>query len=173
MFCPQCGAHNEDDAIYCGECGAVLDTDSEIVGDYTIENEAPESLDAIEDAETVEVEPAPAPPPRTPPSRTQPPPRPTYTPATTRTTSGLAIASMLLGIGGLTILPLLGSIIAIILGYMARTEIRQRPSELEGEGFATAGIVMGWIAIGIAILGLILGIGLGICGLCAGFGALE
>jgi len=25
MFCPQCGAPNEDDAVFCGNCGAVLD----------------------------------------------------------------------------------------------------------------------------------------------------
>ena len=27
MFCPQCGAPNEDEAVFCGNCGAVLNPD--------------------------------------------------------------------------------------------------------------------------------------------------
>jgi hypothetical protein len=91
----------------------------------------------------------------------------------TPATSGLAIASLLLGIGGLTILPLLGSIFAIIFGYMARREIRQRSHELQGDGMALAGIIMGWIAVGLAVVGLLLGVGLGVCGLCATLGSAE
>ncbi|MBN1660876.1 MAG: DUF4190 domain-containing protein [Anaerolineae bacterium] len=168
MFCPQCGAHNEDEAIYCGECGAVLDADTAAsVRQYPIEDEAHETPDLFEDLDDVieiEAEQVPA-------TRLSTPPMPARLAATTPTTSGLAIASLLLGIGGLTFLPLLGSIVAILLGYMARTDIRQRPAELSGDGLALAGIVMGWIAVGLAILGLILGVGFGICALCAGFGA--
>ena len=42
-------------------------------------------------------------------------------------TSGLAIASLVLGIVGLTILPLVASIAAIIVGYSARGAIRRDP----------------------------------------------
>ncbi|RPI53071.1 MAG: DUF4190 domain-containing protein [Chloroflexi bacterium] len=83
----------------------------------------------------------------------------------------MAVASLLLGIGGLTIVPLLGSILAIILGYMARKDIRQRPGETTGEGLATAGIVLGWIAVGLAVLGLLLFGGITICSLCGFFGS--
>jgi len=34
---------------------------------------------------------------------------------------------------------------------------------------ATAGIVMGWIGIGLAILGLLGIVGFGICGICGAF----
>jgi hypothetical protein len=166
MFCPQCGAPNEEEAIYCGECGAVLDAEGAApVGQHTVERETPEAMDLFDEpgaAVEKEVPPVPA-------RRTTPPPRPVLPTAATRRTSGLAIASLLLGIGGLTILPLLGSIVAIILGYMARAEIRQRPAELEGHGMALAGIILGWIAVGLAILGLVIGIGFGICALLAGF----
>ena len=71
-------------------------------------------------------------------------------------TSGMAIASMVLGIGGLTFLPLLGSIVAVILGSMARGDIRRRPDEVSGDGVALVGVVLGWIGIGLSVLGLLL-----------------
>jgi predicted acyltransferase len=85
--------------------------------------------------------------------------------------SGLAIASLVLGICGLTILPLLASILAIIFGYMARRDIRQRPGEISGEGMAMAGIVMGWIAVGLAVAGLLLFGGITACGICSSLGS--
>ena len=54
--------------------------------------------------------------------------------------------------------------------YMARNEIRQRPDELTGEGLAIAGIVMGWIAVGLAVVGLLFGGGIAICAMCSAFG---
>ncbi|HSJ58245.1 MAG TPA: DUF4190 domain-containing protein [Anaerolineae bacterium] len=168
MFCPQCGAHNEDEAIYCGECGAVLDADAAALArQYPTDDKVPETPILVEEMDDVlEVEAVP-PPPR----RPSPAPVPARPAAAGPTTSGLAIASLLLGIGGLTLLPLLGSIVAIVLGYMARNDIRRRPGEVEGDGLALAGIVLGWIAVGLTLLGLILGTGFLICGLCAGFGA--
>ncbi|MGH3909384.1 MAG: DUF4190 domain-containing protein [Pseudonocardiaceae bacterium] len=46
----------------------------------------------------------------------------------------------------------IGSILALIFGYVARSQIRERGES--GDGMAIAGIVLGWIGIG--ILGLIL-----------------
>jgi hypothetical protein len=45
---------------------------------------------------------------------------------------------------------------------MARSEIRQRPDELTGDGLAVAGLVMGWLSVAITVLVLCLG-GLGAC----------
>ena len=86
-------------------------------------------------------------------------------------TSGMAIAALVMGIVGLTLLPLVGSILALIFGYMARNDIRQRPDEVSGGGLALAGIVMGWIAIGLSVVGLLVFGGIAVCGLCGVFGA--
>jgi hypothetical protein len=66
-----------------------------------------------------------------------------------RRTNGLAIASLVCGLAqlpsfGLTMLP------AIILGHVARGQIRRTGED--GMGLATAGLVLGWIGIGFAVL---------------------
>jgi hypothetical protein len=68
-------------------------------------------------------------------------------------TSTLAIVSLVAGILGFTILPLIGSIVAILTGYSARKETRAVPAIAGGDGLATAGIIMGWIEVGLAVVG--------------------
>jgi hypothetical protein len=70
--------------------------------------------------------------------------------------NGKAIASMVLGIVGLVILYVIGPILALVFGYMAKNEIEASNGTQGGSGFATAGIVMGWIGIGLALLYLVL-----------------
>jgi hypothetical protein len=70
-----------------------------------------------------------------------------YTPP--RQLNGLAITSMILGILWIY---WLGSILALILGYTARKQIRERNES--GDGMAIAGIVLGWI--GTATLAIVL-----------------
>lgn len=67
-------------------------------------------------------------------------------------TSPLAIASLVSGILGWTLLPWLGSIVAIITGHMARSEIRANPATKDGDGLALAGLIMGWAMIALSIL---------------------
>ena len=67
--------------------------------------------------------------------------------------STMAIVSLIAGILGLTILPLIGGIVALFTGYSARREIDESYGELGGEGYATAGIVMGWISLALVGLG--------------------
>jgi len=193
MFCPKCGAPNEEDDEFCGNCGATLrpgdlpkDPTKAVVDPSATESEAVQAAGVEAEAKAgtenwaglSQNQPAPAPVPAGVPQLLPPPPPPPpasrsgaaqATPAIA--TSGLAIAALVMGIGGLTILPLVGSVLAIIFGYMARRDIRQRPGELTGEGMAMAGIVMGWIAVGLAILGVLLGIGIGVCGLCGTLGS--
>lgn len=71
-------------------------------------------------------------------------------------TSGLAIGSLIAGILGLTLLPTIGSIIGLVLGYMARNQIRDSGGTMTGEGLATAGIILGWIGIALAVIGICL-----------------
>jgi hypothetical protein len=74
-----------------------------------------------------------------------------------RKTSGMAIASLVLGILWIY---WLGSILALVFGYIAKREIRKSSEPIEGSGLATAGIVLGWVGIGtlsLIILLLIIG----------------
>ena len=69
-------------------------------------------------------------------------------------TSTLAMVSLVAGILGFTMLPVIGSIVAILTGYAARKETRAVPALAGGDGLATAGIIMGWIQVGLAIVGI-------------------
>ncbi len=69
-------------------------------------------------------------------------------------TSTMAIISLIAGILGFTALPLLGGIAAIITGYLARQETRTVPPKAGGDGMATAGIIMGWIQVGLTVVGI-------------------
>ena len=72
--------------------------------------------------------------------------------ATLRQTSSLAVVSLVAGILGWTLLPLLGSVAAVVTGHMARSEIRRAPERLEGDGLAVAGLVLGYLSIAMAVL---------------------
>jgi hypothetical protein len=69
-------------------------------------------------------------------------------------TSTLALVSMIAGILGFTLFPVVASIVAIITGNMARKETRAVPPTASGDGMATAGIIMGWVGVGLAVLGI-------------------
>ncbi len=58
--------------------------------------------------------------------------------------SNLALASLSLGFAGWIILPILAAIPAIILGHMARVEIAKSEGRVTGDGYAVAGLVMGY-----------------------------
>ena len=76
--------------------------------------------------------------------------------ATPRTTSTLAIVSLVSGLLGGSFVPWLGSIVAVITGHLARTEIRREPERLEGDGMAVAGLVLGYAMLVLSLLGLLL-----------------
>jgi magnesium-transporting ATPase (P-type) len=69
-------------------------------------------------------------------------------------TSGKAIASLVLGIGGFLIFPVVLSILAIVFGRSAKREIAERPG-LGGAGLATAGIVLGWIGVALTVIAVL------------------
>jgi hypothetical protein len=68
-------------------------------------------------------------------------------------TSTMAIVSLIAGILGFVMFPLIGSIVALITGYAARKETRAVPPTAGGDGLATAGIIMGWIQIALVVVG--------------------
>jgi mannose/fructose/N-acetylgalactosamine-specific phosphotransferase system component IIC len=69
-------------------------------------------------------------------------------------TSGYAIASLILGIAGFFVFPIVPSILAVVFGQKAREELRRDPA-VGGEGLATAGIVLGWVGIALVGIGLV------------------
>ena len=69
--------------------------------------------------------------------------------------SSLAIVSMIAGIVGLTFIPLIGSIVAVITGHMAKNEINRSNGAFTGDGFAIAGLILGYIGIGFFVIGLL------------------
>lgn len=69
-------------------------------------------------------------------------------------TSTLATISLIAGILGFLGFPILASIVALWTGYEARKETRSMPPKASGDGMATAGIVMGWIQLGLGVVAL-------------------
>jgi len=65
-------------------------------------------------------------------------------------TNGLAIASMVLGILWIY---WIGSILALVFGYVAKGQIDRSAGRQTGRGMAIAGIVLGWI--GVATIALV------------------
>jgi hypothetical protein len=70
-----------------------------------------------------------------------------------RQSSSKATTAMVLGIVGLVVCQIVG-IVAIVLGNQAKNEIDASGGQIEGRGMAVAGIVMGWIAVGLMVLGI-------------------
>ncbi len=75
-----------------------------------------------------------------------------------RKTSTLAIVSLAAGILGWTLLPWLGSLGAIITGHMARGEIRRSAGAIDGNGYAIAGLVLGWGSVIVTIIGILVAV---------------
>ena len=74
-------------------------------------------------------------------------------------TSGSAVVAFILSLLGLLqVLPLLGTIAGLLLGYSARSDIRASHGKLGGEGLAQAAIIIGWIGVALYILSICLAI---------------
>jgi hypothetical protein len=86
-------------------------------------------------------------------------------------TSALAIASLVCGILSWALFPVIGSVLAVSLGYAARAEIRRSDGRLVGSSLATTGLVLGYSSIVVAVVGTALGIGLSIVGVALPLGA--
>ncbi len=105
-------------------------------------------------------------------------------PPSSRTThtSETAIASLICALLGWSVLPVLGAILAVILGHTAQNEIRDSGGTIGGNGLSALGLALGYTNLGVAALAIIvvtvltlLGIAipilsLSLCGICALFG---
>jgi hypothetical protein len=77
----------------------------------------------------------------------------TYLPGETNT---LAVISLIAGITAWFLFPLVGAIVAIFTGHMAKSEIRKNPGVYTGDGFATAGLILGYLQLALMIMSLCL-----------------
>jgi hypothetical protein len=103
--------------------------------------------------------PPPTPPPQPPPTP-QPPPAPPaagqtpYQPRPAAPTNGLAIASLVSSIAGFFCG--VGYIVGIVLGFIAMKQIDESGGMQGGRGLALAGVIIGFVALGIGVLVLII-----------------
>jgi hypothetical protein len=77
-------------------------------------------------------------------------------PAMVAGTNGLAVASLACGIAQFAFGPL-ATIPAIVLGHMARSQIRRTGQQ--GAGLALAGLILGWGAVILGIIVIVIGLG--------------
>ena len=72
-----------------------------------------------------------------------------------QTTPGSATAALILGICAILVCPIICAPLALVYGNKARNEIDGSGGRLGGRGMATAGIVLGWIGVALAVLSII------------------
>lgn len=67
-------------------------------------------------------------------------------------TAGIAVTSLVLGILGLICLGPFAAIPAVICGHIAKSKIKEAAGALQGEGLALAGLILGYVGIGLSIV---------------------
>jgi len=70
-------------------------------------------------------------------------------------TNGFAVVSLSMGIIWYF---WIGSILALIFGYIAKSQIDALQGQQKGRGFAIAGIVLGWVGVGTLALVIIIAV---------------
>jgi Domain of unknown function (DUF4190) len=65
-------------------------------------------------------------------------------------TNPFAVAALVCGIAQFFVLPGVGTVLALVFGYTARGQIRRTGED--GDGLATAGIILGWVGVVLVIL---------------------
>jgi hypothetical protein len=138
MFCEQCGNRLTPDARFCASCGAAVRV------------AAPASeVWAGPDSGTLPPPPSVAPPPPPPPAAAWGTYAGPHGAAPPKQTNGFAIASMVLGILWIY---WIGSILALVFGYIAKSQIDNSRGAQSGRGMAIAGIVLGWVGVASIVL---------------------
>lgn len=153
MVCQQCGATSDEGQRFCYNCGARLEVQPA---------SEPQALPP-----TAFGQPSIAPPtsPQSLPQQPMPLGQPgyqqqmpgAYLPQAVPN-SNLAIISLVSGIIAWVMLPLLGALVAVITGHMARNEIRNANGTLSGDGLATIGLVLGYAQLALTVLAVCAGV---------------
>jgi hypothetical protein len=123
MQCNSCGNQLAPGAAFCGQCGQSANS-TQVGGGST-----PQSSYQAGSAGPVQASPV---------YQQIPSQQPQW--AAAPTTSGKAIASLILALFGI-------SLFAVIFGHIARKEIRNSRGQIGGDGLALAGLIVGWIGL--------------------------
>lgn len=132
MFCPNCGKQTDDNAAFCDSCGASL-------------NAPPPPPSGQQQYQ-----------PQNQPGQQQSYQQSYQAPPEAEETSPTAIWSLVLAILGFVCCGCLASIPAIICGHIALKQIEESEGKLTGRGLALAGLIMGYIAIVLGVVGSII-----------------
>lgn len=168
-FCDKCGQGNPDDAAFCIQCGTPVSAGAQGAAGAPPEGSPPSPPEMPPPPPGVPGPPPPPPGQAYAPGPPPPPPGQAYAPGPPpppgiqgmpppgypaipprKQTEGMAVASLILGIGGFFFCTLLG-VLAIVFGYMGRNKIKESGGMLEGDSMCTAGIILGFIQIGITV----------------------
>jgi uncharacterized membrane protein len=76
---------------------------------------------------------------------------PGVVPARERSTNGFAVASLICSCAGILLIGL-PSVVGIVFGFIARARIRESNGTQRGDGLAIAGIVVGFVVVGLVLL---------------------
>jgi len=88
-----------------------------------------------------------------------------------RTTSVMAVVSLVSGIAAWCMLPVIGAIVAIVCGHLGRGEIRRSQGALEGDSLAVVGLVLGYVQLAFGLVLMLFAIAAIVLGLSIGFGS--
>lgn len=72
--------------------------------------------------------------------------------ATSSDTHPMALLSLICGILAWVAFPILGSLVAIVAGHAALNQLRRDGDAGGGAGLARAGLILGWLQIGLIVL---------------------
>jgi Domain of unknown function (DUF4190) len=95
--------------------------------------------------------------PKAPPVQAQPttPPTPGISPSPQRT-SALALASLVFGALSWMTLPVIGAVAAVVTGHLAKSEIDRSGKQLGGREFATVGLILGYVQLGLVFFAAVI-----------------
>jgi hypothetical protein len=152
MNCTTCDAPLEDGALFCANCGMRVTPASSAATPTIVLPGGPQPTA-----------------PQTPPTTYAPPPtygaqqgsmtpQPYVPPQTMYAPSSVpnsnaALISLVFGILAWLGLVLIGAIVAIVAGHMARNQIRASGGQIGGSGMALAGLLLGYIQLAVLLLG--------------------
>ncbi|HEX5690804.1 MAG TPA: DUF4190 domain-containing protein [Roseiflexaceae bacterium] len=159
MNCTTCDAPLEQGALFCANCGARVTANQPASsaatptialpgGTQQAEASQASNQPGIYDAPQSYTPQSYTPQPYTPPAYSQQVTMPTSAPNSTA-----AVISLVFGILSWVGLVIIGAVVAIIAGHMARREIANSGGRIGGNGMATAGLILGYVHLAVVLLG--------------------